>query len=126
MYSAAAENISFDTTYSSHWSSSVHMKNFDARIFLEITDVHIENLQEITEESAIAEGYFSSTFKGQSYSSIDNFRAQWNKKIKYRSDSDKYTWDANPYVWVITFQLCKSINNFSEFIHKVAESTNNI
>lgn len=60
------------------WRSSIHMPKEAARIFLRVTNVRVERLQDITVEDALAEGM------------------------------DKYIrWDANPWVWIIEFERCE-------------------
>ena len=87
------------------WHPSLHMPKEAARIWLNVTDVRVERLQEITGESALAEGadkYIH--INGELYENltITSFSGIWNSTIK-KSDIDRYGWDANPYVFVIEF-----------------------
>lgn len=79
------------------WCPSIHMPKEAARIFLRVTDVHIERLQDITEEQARKEGCNDYTSTALGYFYI------WNSTVK-KSDLAKYGWDANPWVWVIEFE----------------------
>jgi len=69
-----------------------------ARIWLEITEVGIERIQDITEAAAIAEGmgWRSPGESGQR----DTFEYVWNKLNSGRG----HGWDFNPWVWVIKFK----------------------
>ena len=104
------------------WHPSIHMPKEAARIWLKVTDVRVERLQEITEEKACVEGTdpwdeacyenngwhptFSDPDSGGDPNMIDGFHKLWNSTIK-KSDLDRYGWDANPWVWVIEFERCK-------------------
>ncbi len=79
------------------WHPSIHMPKEAARIFLRVTNVRVEQLQDITDEQAEKEGCndFTSTALG--------FFEVWDKTIK-KSDLDKYGWNADPWVWVIEFE----------------------
>lgn len=116
MYRASCE----DSKYSSAdtWHPSMHMPKEAARIFLKVTNVRVERLQEITDDGCIAEGVYPSpcrkcnatfgcdTCPDEGYHETDGFSELWNSTIK-KSDLDRYGWDANPYVWVIEFERCE-------------------
>jgi len=86
------------------WKPSIHMPKSAARIFLKVTDVRVEKLQDITETQVRKEGFrdylaADDTFYPSGY----YFRQTWDGTIK-KQYIDKYSWDANPWVWVIEFQ----------------------
>nr|DAW53964.1 MAG TPA: ASCH domain protein [Caudoviricetes sp.] len=80
---------------------SIHMPKEAARIWLKVTDVKVERLQEISGEDLIKEGIdlFQSNYVRVAF---DEFKNIWNSTIK-KSDLDRYGWNANPYVFVIEF-----------------------
>jgi hypothetical protein len=90
------------------WSPSIHMPFKAARIFLRIKSVRVEQLQDITEVDAIAEGiqilepdeaYFDYKEEAGSYATArGSFTSLW-EKINGES-----SWNANPWVWVIKFE----------------------
>ena len=82
------------------WHPSVHMPREAARIWLKVTDVRVERLQDITDDGAEAEGCFDYT------STALGFPDVWDSTIK-KSDLDRYGWNANPWVWVIEFERCE-------------------
>lgn len=84
---------------------SIHMPKEAARIWLKVTDVRVERLQEITEVQAQAEGCNSGLLTG-ACTARGQFEDLWNSTVK-KSDLDRYGWDANPYVWVISFERCE-------------------
>lgn len=92
----ATDEISGDAK----WHPSIHMPKEAARIWLKVTDVRVERLQDITEDGAEAEGCFDYT------STALGFPDVWDSTIK-KSDLDSYGWDANPWVWVIEFERCE-------------------
>mgnify|MGYP000226804986 CR=1 FL=1 len=83
-----------------HWHPSIHMPKEAARIWLKVTDVRVERLQDMTDDDAEAEGCFDYT------STALGFPDVWDSTIK-KSDLDSYGWDANPWVWVIEFERCE-------------------
>lgn len=87
------------------WCPSIHMPKEAARIWLKVTDVRVERLQEITEEQAQSEGCNSGMLTGPC-TARGQFEDLWNSTIK-KSDLDHYGWDANPCVWVIEFERCE-------------------
>ena len=110
----ATDEISGDAK----WHPSIRMPKEAARIWLKVTDVRVERLQKITEDECIAEGIYPSNCRGcnatfgcdtcphEGYDEVDEFADLWNSTIK-KSDLDRCSWDANPWVWVIEFERCK-------------------
>ncbi len=104
------------------WHPSIHMPKEAARIWLKVTDVRVERLQEITNDGCVAEGIYPSNCRecnaafgcdtciDEGYSEIDEFTEVWNSTIK-KSDLDRYGWDASPWVWVIEFERCEKPEN---------------
>ncbi|MCU8695843.1 ASCH domain-containing protein [Enterobacter cloacae] len=76
------------------WRPSIHMPRWASRILLEITDVRVEQLNDISEEDARSEGISGSSARDLK----EAYAALW--RSIYGSDS----WRANPWVWVIEFK----------------------
>jgi hypothetical protein len=94
-----------DNDFHCVWHPSIHMPKEAARIWLKVTDVRVERLQEISGEDLIKEGidFFRSNYVRVAF---DEYKNIWNSTIK-KSDIDRYGWDANPWVWVIEFERCE-------------------
>jgi hypothetical protein len=80
------------------WYPSIHMPRWASRITLEVESVRVERLQEISEEDAKAEGVEWYPRSG-SYKRL--FTALWE------SINGPGSWEANPWVWVVTFKRTK-------------------
>lgn len=88
---------------------SIHMPKEAARIWLKVKNVRVERLQEVSAESALAEGadkYIHTNGGLDENMTITSFIGIWNSTIK-KSDLDSYGWSANPWVWVIEFERCE-------------------
>ena len=95
------------------WKPSIHMPKEAARIWLRVTDVRVERLQEMTGQDVLKEGLNSHVHPQASYfdgNQREMFEKLWNSTIK-KSDLDRYGWDASPYVWVIEFERCEKPEN---------------
>jgi hypothetical protein len=89
------------------WRPSIFMPKEAARIFLRVTDVKAERLQDITEDGAKAEGCgIALPAGGWEKNPLNQFVEVWNSTVN-KSDLDQYGWDANPWVWVISFERCE-------------------
>ena len=96
------------------WKPSIHMPKEAARIWLKVTDVKIERLQDVTEDGAKAEGAIDNRgfihSPDNEYDRIhtarEHFIRIWNSTIK-KSNLNRYGWNANPWVWVIEFERCE-------------------
>ena len=89
------------------WHPSLHMPKEAARIWLKVTDVRVERLQDITSEQIGREGVeieYPYVLNGEE--KIYAFSNLWNGTVK-KSDIDRYGWDASPWVWVIEFERCE-------------------
>lgn len=103
------------------WRPSTQMPKEAARIWLWVTDVMVERLQDITYNGALREGsegircdHVALGVHGctdcMNTGWIEppqvEFMQIWNSTIK-KSNLDRYGWDANPWVWVIEFERCE-------------------
>lgn len=89
------------------WKPSIHMPKEAARIWLKVTDVRLERLQEITIDGIRNEGLSSmAVHAGDMEIALKEWELLWSSTIK-KSDLDRYGWDANPWVWVIEFERCE-------------------
>lgn len=108
------------------WRPSIHMPKEAARVFLRVTDVRAERLQDIKKEDIIKEGVAPKglwtggckckwAFDGCLEEPCTNrdayeemcymkpFEELWDSTIK-KSDLNKYGFTANPWVWVYEFE----------------------
>lgn len=93
------------------WRPSIHMPRWASRITLEITDVRVERLNEISEADAVAEGALPSD-QWPTASPFDSpaLMAQYGPAAKqcfqslWESINGEGSWAANPWVWAITFK----------------------
>jgi len=84
-----------------HKRPSIFMPRFASRIILEITNVRVERLQEITRHDAIAEGGEERNEDGAWLGPEVAFCRLWESI--YGAGS----WEANPWVWVVEFKRLK-------------------
>ncbi len=103
----ATDEISGDAK----WHQSIHMPKEAARIWLEVTNVRVERLRDITGLSVQKEGIEVEPNEcAGKFDFVSElfllFQRLWDSTIK-KSDLDCYGWDANPWVWVIEFEQCE-------------------
>ena len=91
--------------WGSKWRPSIFMPRDASRILLEITNVRVERLQDITEEDCVREGAAIMTSEevaafhlGSTQNAIDSFRNVWE------GINGPDSWEQNPWVWVIEFK----------------------
>lgn len=80
------------------WRPSIFMPRWASRITLEVTDVRVERIQEISAVDVVAEGY--SGHGGDNSRARTEFMMSWNKLNGKRG----FGWDVNPWVWVVSFK----------------------
>ena len=107
----------FHKQFPHKWKPSIHMPKAACRLFLEITDVRVERLKDISKEDALAEGvleiekdeaYFDymkgvGTYAGP----VGSFFSLWE------SINGLDSLLANPWVWVVEFQKTEEPSNFN-------------
>lgn len=107
------------------WRPSILMPRNAARIFLKVINVRMERLQDITDNDAIGEGCFGVRCNclekattctkccntGWAKTPKSEFVDAWDATIRHR-DMNRYSWKANPFVWVIEFQRTNKPINF--------------
>jgi hypothetical protein len=84
------------------WTPSIFMPRWASRLTLEVTEVRVERLQEISEEDARAEGVTSE--RGAVGQSVrpgprEAFAALWDS-----INGERCPWASNPWVWVVGFR----------------------
>jgi hypothetical protein len=100
-----------DDKYHWGWTPSIFMPRWASRITLEIVNVRVERVQDITGDDAIDEGINALMESGKF--TDPEFMVEQIAKRKYRELWDSinskrgYGWDTNPYVWVIEFKKVK-------------------
>lgn len=89
------------------WKPSIFMPKKYARIWLEVTGLKLERLQDISEKDAMAEGiswtkqhHPLGTYNYGKSSAKRAFQELWNSVNKKRG----YSWEINPWVWAIGFE----------------------
>lgn len=98
-----------ETVCTAKWVPSIHMPRWASRILLEITDVRVERLNAISEEDARAEGIIDGGClncgepepcgcANPEPDATDAFAYLW------QSIYGQENWNANPWVWVISFK----------------------
>lgn len=95
------------------WRPSIHMPKEFARIWLEITGVRVERLQQITDTDCWAEGAITEArpdqFSVHSVIATDG-KAYLSPRGAFSSlwESTGGDWAANPWVWVIDFKTIRT------------------
>lgn len=105
-----------DKTVKGKWKPAMYMPRSASRLTLEVTDLRVERIQEITEADAIAEGigfckenvFGKGTVGGMRHwleggSHSAGFKIAWNKMHEKKG----FGWNQNPFVWVVGFKVVK-------------------
>lgn len=95
----------------SSWKPSIHMPKAAARIWLHVTSVTVERLQDMTLDDFLNEGVM---LRPEAFNDPENaywqardiFRGIWDSTIP-KAKLTVHGWDANPWVWAIEFERCE-------------------
>lgn len=87
-----------------HWRPSIFMTRAASRITLEVTNVRVERLRDITAEDIRAEGFDISDINSRGWNrDVDagkRFAELWDQLNEARG----FGWATNPWVWVVEFK----------------------
>ena len=93
------------------WTPSIYMPREASRITLQVTDVRVERLQDISEADAIAEGIEADRQPGDKVPLWRNYATggtticpQHSYRTLWESINGDGSWSINPWVWVVSSQ----------------------
>lgn len=99
------------------WRHPIYMPRHASRITLEVTDIRVQRLQEITPEDVYAEG--APTEKVRDWNGDDDGNGEyflrpdwceeWFSRLWDFTNVDRDRWAENPWVWVIEFRIAKAV-----------------
>lgn len=102
LYLADYENRDADGRWPS-WRNAIYMPRWASRITLELTSARIERLQEIPINDIDREGI---RVTGAGGADLDlRLKSEWIKRWDGLNAKKGFSWQVNPWVWVIAFKL---------------------
>lgn len=104
------------------WFPSIFMSKKHCRIYLEVIDVRVERVQDISEKDAIAEGverdilFKESDLKREYYKDYLSDKIWWGNatlsfKSLWSSINGEHNWLENPHCWCVSFKRIKNVGN---------------
>lgn len=91
---------------SGRWKPSIHMPRWASRITLEITDVRVERVQDISEDDAEEEGCEHGIHALPSGAVIKEYHPYAFASL-WDNTNGKGAWERNDWVWVVEFKVVK-------------------
>lgn len=93
------------------WKSPIHMPRKACRLVLEVKDIRVERLQDISKEDAIAEGIEGQSERPGAFKSYKDYetgdfvlRARTSFRSLWISINGADSWESNLFVWVVEFK----------------------
>jgi hypothetical protein len=83
---------------------AIFMPSTASRITLEITEVRVERLKDISEDDALAEGCSSTAIVHEDGEDYTGHYASEEYQDLWESINGPGSWDANPWVWAVSFK----------------------
>lgn len=96
---------------------SIHMPRWASRITLEITNVRVERLQDISADDVTAEGVGEAFSKFKTFSVATDRQAWESATVRMFShlwdkiNGKKHPWASNPWVWVVEFKIVREVGD---------------
>lgn len=81
------------------WTPSIHMPRIASRLTLEVTNVRVERLQDISKEDALSEGVPLNIPAEMCADPVAEYRELWD-----RINGKTAPWSGSPWVWVVSFE----------------------
>lgn len=105
------------TALNGGWKPSIHMPKKACRLWLEVVDIRVERLQDISEEDAVCEGARFTNFgnlPGWHFKDIKSHEdclatAKYAFANLWESINGVNSWTTNPWVWVISLKKMESL-----------------
>lgn len=97
-------NMPDPNIWNGYWRPSIFMPKEACRIRLEVIDVRVEGLNDISEEDAIAEGITLPNYAEEAITDVHYPDPSEIYALLWESINGKGSWGNNPFVWVITFK----------------------
>jgi hypothetical protein len=97
------------------WKPSIFMPKSACRLFLEVTNVRAERLQDISGDEPIREGLFTIEHEGTLeylVGQVCAIKDSSEKSVAWIWQNINGEWKSNPFVWVITFKIVERPENF--------------
>lgn len=85
------------------WRPSIHMPRAASRLLLEVTDVRVERLNDISADDAAAEGWPGPDANN---SIVSAYPIAWYSNL-WEQINGKGSWNTNPWVWAVSFRVIK-------------------
>lgn len=110
-YYYKADDITEGLSHLFRYKPSIHMPKAAARIWLEITEVRVEKLQDISKEDAEAEGVQKITVSGTDHwKRYDGYQLLASSPVVsfwslWAMINGEESWEQNPWVWVVCFKV---------------------
>lgn len=106
------------------WRPNIFLPKVAARIWLQVTDIRVERLQDITEQDAQAEGMekidesiFCWRHYGGKYAGCSDARTSFQSI--WQSINGDESWNSNPWVWVNSFNVLSTTGKPSLLTEKI-------
>ena len=99
IYRADGEHVASDGERE-HWHPGIHMERKASRLTLDVTEVRVQRLHDISEDDAKAEGVEMSPL----LSATTPFRSAFIQLWESINSARGFGWDENPWVWAVTFR----------------------
>lgn len=105
------DRLVYKTRRGCNWRSPIHMFKWAARLWLEITGIRVERVQDISLEDCYAEGIqsqFSADYVNPNNEPITPLIRRFHTLWDSINDKRGFGWDKNCYVWVVEFRKVKN------------------